>query len=93
MNWHDKNTTSGQLVAAQTTSGDYKDLDIIAKLDGDAWVLVSLQDGYNAPALSKSDLIERLNKHRFVPVAKMYGSGAMPENRAGLPAVQITGLR
>ena len=93
MKWYDKNTVSGQLVAAQTSHGDYKDLHIITKLDGELWTLVSLQDGCNAPAQSKELLIERLNKYQFAPIAKMIGAGNMPENRAALPAVQITGLR
>lgn len=93
MKWHEKNTVSGQLVAAQTSHGDYKDLDIIVRFDGDLWTLVSLQDGYNAPATNKELLIDRLNEHRFAPITKMIGKGNMPENRAELPAVQITGLR
>lgn len=93
MNWNDKNTQPGQLVASQTTGGDYKDLDIVTCKEGGSWALVSLQDGFQTQFESKADLIERLNKYRHVPIVKMIGSGRLPENRAELPMVQITGLR
>lgn len=96
MNWHAKNTNSGQIVASQTTHGDYKDLHIVTAIGGakeGAWALVSLQDGYCNSFAEKDELIEWLNKHRHAPIAKVIGSGPMPEDRAGLPAVQIIGLR
>lgn len=92
MIWNDKNTVSGQLVASQTSSGDYKDLHIISGSSGN-WSLVSLQDGYRHDHASKDELIDWMNKHHHTPLVKIFGTGPMPENRAGLPAVQITGLR
>lgn len=93
MNWNDKNTRPGQLVASQTTAGDYKDLHIVTCKEGGAWALVSLQDGFQNHVESKAALIEWLNKYRHVPIVKMIGSGRLPENRAELPMVQIVGLR
>lgn len=92
MIWNDKNTEPGQLVASQTTSGDFKDLQLIVKHD-DLWLLASLQDGFCGLSHTQESLLEHLNKHRFVPLAKVLGDGPLPENRANLPAVQITGLR
>jgi hypothetical protein len=92
MNWHDKNTQSGQLVASQTTHGDYKDLHIVT-VKGECWSMVSLQDGMCHELGSKDALIEWLNKYRHAPIVKSMGGGPLPENRAGLPMVQILGLR
>jgi hypothetical protein len=92
--WNDKNTHGGQLVASQTTFGDFKDLSVIATFAGEQFALVSLLDGSSfVRPCNKEILVERLNKHHFAPIAKVLGSVDMPENRAGLPAVQITGLR
>lgn len=92
MNWHNKNTHGGQLVASQTTNGDYKDLHVITGSEG-VWALVSLLDGLRHSFSDYGDLITWLNRHRFVPVVKVLGTGPMPENRAGLPMVRIMGMR
>jgi len=92
MIWTDKNTNGGEVVASQTTGGDFKDLHIISVRDS-VYSLVSLLDGHAPLQLSKSDLIAWLNDHRHVPVSKVLGRGQLPENRAMVPVVQIFGLR
>lgn len=92
MIWNEKNTQPGLVVASQTTSGDFKDAQLLVKHD-DLWLLASLQDGFCGRSHTLESLIAHLNEHRFVVVVKMLGSGTLPENRAELPTVQITGLR
>jgi hypothetical protein len=94
--WTEVNTNGGEIVASQTTNGDFKDVKIIARFnDGDItkYALVSLLDGGTAQNKSKAELVAWLNGHSFVPVAKMLGRGSLPENRALVPAVQVFGLR
>ena len=64
---------------------------------GDKWAKVSLLDGCSSTLPSAIDMADWLNKHSFVPISKTvteYSSVmSPPENRLGLPQVQIISLR
>lgn len=96
MIWNEKNTQAGEIVASQTTSGDFKDLAILTVADGQ-WQTVSLLDGLQSEPAPIDQFLSRLNDFRFVPCAKILSSQhaprPFPENRAGLPMVAIVNLR
>ena len=96
MNWTPDNVNSGEVVAAQTTSGNFKDVSVLTVYDG-MWSTVSLRDGLQSDRVTLPVLLKRLNEHGFVPCAKVYagtaGQHTLPENRAGLPVVVIHGMR
>lgn len=96
MRWMSEHIHGGQLVASQTTGGGFKDVLVLSKI-GKAWGKVSLLDGYCSIVGSEEDMAKWLNDHQFTPISKTvteYSSVlAPPENRLGLPQVQIISLR
>lgn len=91
MIWTKKQLQGGQLVASQTTSGGFKDVHILSRVDDGKWQKVSLLDGL-AHCLEEEAMLVHLNTYRFVPIAKVVASQyglTLPENRIGLPVVVL----
>lgn len=92
MKWSAKNIQSGQLVASQTPSEDFKELQILS-VEGEDWRLISLLDGMVMYVGNADGMAARLNLNAYVPITKVFGHGNDPENRMHLPLVRIKNLR
>lgn len=96
MKWFPQHIIGGQLVAAQTTGGGFKDVLILTVVDGKC-AKVSLLDGMYTSIGTSEEMAAWLNKHSFVPISKTvtkdHSATQPPENRLGLPQVQIISLR
>ncbi len=96
MKWLPQHIHGGQLVASQTSGGGFKDVHVLSNADG-VWAKVSLLDGFFTAVGSVEEMADWLNEHHFVPISKVvtgYDSVTQkPENRLGLPQVQIVSLR
>lgn len=96
MKWLKEHITGGVLVASQTTGGGFKDVHVLSHVGG-AWAKVSLLDGCSHTMGTETEAADWLNKHSFVLIPKTVTEYSAvqspPENRLGLPQVQIISLR